>query len=131
LSRVGGDLGYTNDPTEIAVFQEIELPERRIVKLVLRVRMEHVAYPDIAQTIALLDRYCTPAGIGVDNGGDGMAVVQELLNSSPPTPTRCTTDESSIQRATTMSSTPYAAPCWPGSSPSSTKWARRRFLWSR
>jgi hypothetical protein len=76
---IGGDLGYTNDPTEIVVFQEIELPERRIVKLILRVRMEHVAYPHIAQTIALLDRYYTAAGIGVDNGGNGMAVVQELL----------------------------------------------------
>ena len=61
------------------MFQEIELPERRIVKMILRVRMEHVAYPHIAQTIALLDRYYTAAGIGVDNGGNGLAVVQELL----------------------------------------------------
>ena len=52
---IGGDLGYTNDPTEIVVFQETELPERRIAKLILRVHMEHVAYPHIAQTIALLD----------------------------------------------------------------------------
>ena len=36
-------LGYTNDPTESVVFQEIELPERRVFKLILRVRMEHVA----------------------------------------------------------------------------------------
>ena len=76
---IGGDLGYTNDPTEIVVFQEIELPERRVLKLILRVRMEHVAYPHIAQTLGLLDRYYTATGIGVDNGGNGLAVVQELL----------------------------------------------------
>jgi hypothetical protein len=75
---IGGDLGYTNDPTELVVFQELELGERRIIKLVLRIHMKHVAYPHIAQTIALLDRYYTAAGIGVDNGGNGLAVVQEL-----------------------------------------------------
>lgn len=41
--------------------------------------MEHVSYPHIAQTISLLERYFTPVGIGVDNGGNGLAVVQELL----------------------------------------------------
>ena len=76
---IGGDLGYTNDPTEIVVFQEVELPERRVLKLILRVRMKHVAYPHIAQTLGLLDRYYTATGIGVDNGGNGLAVVQELL----------------------------------------------------
>jgi len=76
---VGGDLGYTNDPTEIVVFQEMEIGERTLLKMILRVHLEHVSYPHIAHTIALLDRYYTAAGIGVDNGGNGMAVVQELL----------------------------------------------------
>ena len=76
---VGGDLGYTNDPTEIVVFQEMEIGERTLLKMILRVHLEHVSYPHIAQIIALLERYYTPAGIGVDNGGNGLAVVQELL----------------------------------------------------
>lgn len=38
-----------------------------------------MAYPHIAQTIALLDRYFTAAGIGVDNGSNGLAVFLELL----------------------------------------------------
>jgi len=76
---IGGDLGYTNDPTEIVVFQELETGDRRVLKLILRVPMEHVAYPHIAQAIALLDRYYTATCIGVDNGGNGLAVVQELL----------------------------------------------------
>ena len=75
---VGGDLGYTNDPTEIVVFQEAEEDERRRVKLVLRIHMEHVAYPHIAIVIGLLERYFSPMGIGVDKGGNGLAVVQEL-----------------------------------------------------
>ena len=75
---IGGDLGYTNDPTEIVVFKETQEEERRRVKLVLRVHMEHVAYPHIADVIGLLERYYSPMGIGVDRGGNGLAVVQEL-----------------------------------------------------
>jgi len=75
---VGGDLGYTNDPTEIVVFRETKEDERSRMRLVLRVHMEHVAYPHIAEAIALLDRYYAPLGIGVDRGGNGLAVVQEL-----------------------------------------------------
>lgn len=76
---IGGDLGYTNDPTEIVVFRESEAGDRSVMSMVLRIHMEHVSYPHIAQTIALLERYFTPVGIGVDNGGNGLAVVQELL----------------------------------------------------
>lgn len=76
---IGGDLGYTNDPTEIVVFHEMEVGDRAVLRLVLRIHMEHVSYPHIAQTISLLERYFTPVGIGVDNGGNGLAVVQELL----------------------------------------------------
>ena len=76
---IGGDLGYTNDPTELVVFQEVDVGERKVLRLVLRLHLEHVAYPHIAQTLALLERYYTPTGIGVDNGGNGLSVVQELL----------------------------------------------------
>ncbi|MHB9038662.1 MAG: terminase large subunit domain-containing protein [Armatimonadota bacterium] len=76
---IGGDLGYTNDPTEIVVFREEEMEGRQVMVLVLRVHMEHVSYPHISQAIALLDRYFSAAGIGLDNGGNGLAVVQELL----------------------------------------------------
>ena len=77
---IGGDLGYTNDPTELLVFQETEVGERQVLTLVLRVQMQRVAYPHIAQAIALLERFYTPVGIGVDNGGNGLSVVQELLS---------------------------------------------------
>jgi len=76
---IGGDLGYTNDPTELVVFREFEIGERPVLRLVLRIHMEHVAYPYISQTIALLERMFTPVGIGLDNGGNGLSVVQELL----------------------------------------------------
>jgi len=74
---VGGDLGYTNDPTEIVVFREGQEDGVRRLRLVLRVHMEHVAYPHIADVLALLDRYYAPMGIGVDKGGNGLAVIQE------------------------------------------------------
>jgi len=75
---IGGDLGYTNDPTEIVVLRETREDERPRVKLVLRVHMEHVAYPHISEVLAMLDGYYSPMGIGVDQGGNGLAVVQEL-----------------------------------------------------
>lgn len=75
---IGADLGYTNDPTEIVVFQEAT-GETSVASLVLRIHCERVAYPILSMLIALLERYYTSAGIGIDNGGNGGAVVQELL----------------------------------------------------
>jgi len=97
---VGADLGYTNDPTEILVFKESggkegqktkdkgqlagEDGEQRLdgrgVRLVLRVHMEKVGYPQIAQCLGVIDTLLAPAGIGIDNGGNGLAVVQELMS---------------------------------------------------
>jgi hypothetical protein len=75
---IGADLGYTNDPTEIVVFQDTagEIP---VARLVLRVHCERMAYPVLAMILSLLERYYCAAGLGVDNGGNGGAVVQELL----------------------------------------------------
>jgi len=78
LFYIGSDTGYTADPTEIVIFKETVDNEKFALRLVRRIHMEHVAYPHIAQTLALLDRYYNPAGIGVDAGGNGLSVVQEL-----------------------------------------------------
>jgi hypothetical protein len=75
---IGADLGYTNDPTEIVVFQDAT-GENPVSTMVLRIHCKHVAYPILSMIIALLERHYTPTGIGVDNGGNGGAVVQELL----------------------------------------------------
>lgn len=77
---LGGDTGYTSDPTELVVFREIEgLNGKSVLWCVLRVHMEHVSYPHIAQTIGMLDQYFSFSGVGLDNGGNGTAVVHELL----------------------------------------------------
>lgn len=76
---MGGDTGYTQDPTELVIFKEEVTGEKRVLKMVLRAHLEHVGYPYIAQTIALLDRFYSFAAAGIDNGGNGLAVVQELL----------------------------------------------------
>lgn len=75
---IGGDLGYTNDPSEIVVGKETT--DGGQLKIVARLHLEHVAYPYICMIIALLDRYFSPAGIGVDNGGNGLSVVQDLVS---------------------------------------------------
>jgi len=75
---VGGDLGYTNDPTELVIFQEMS-GTPPCLTLVLRVHCEHIAYPVLSMILALIERQYAPMGIGLDNGGNGLAVVQELL----------------------------------------------------
>ena len=51
---VGADTGYTNDPTEVTVWKE---DEEGALKLVFRLRAEHVAYPILSEIIAVTDRY--------------------------------------------------------------------------
>ncbi len=77
---LGADTGYTNDPTEIVVFKETEEHGRTKLRLVLRIHLEHVAYPNIAACLALLDHYYDPVGLGIDNGGNGVSIVQELTS---------------------------------------------------
>lgn len=72
---LGGDTGYTQDPTELVVFRE----QDDGLLCVFRLHMEHVQYPNIAQAIALLDKFYCFTGIGIDNGGNGTAIVHELL----------------------------------------------------
>ena len=74
---VGADTGYTNDPSEVTVWRE---DEEGLMRLVFRIHTEHVAYPALAEVIALVDRYYNPRGIGIDNGGNGLSVVQDLKN---------------------------------------------------
>jgi len=73
---LGGDLGYTSDPTELLLFEE---DAEENLSLSLRIHAERVAYPVITEIVALIDRLYAPLGIGVDRGGNGMSVVQELL----------------------------------------------------
>lgn len=74
---LGGDLGYTSDPTELLLFEE---GENEVLSLVLRVHAERVPYPQISELIALIDQLYSPAGIGIDRGGNGTSVEQELLH---------------------------------------------------
>jgi hypothetical protein len=76
---IGGDLGYTSDPTEILLLKEAEVNGRLTLTLVLRIHAEHVPYPVVTEILAWLDRVYSPKGLGVDRGGNGMSVVQELM----------------------------------------------------
>ena len=74
---LGGDLGYTNDPTELLLFEEE--PLTGVLTLRLRVHAKRIPYPVVTEIVALIDKLYSPQGIGVDRGGNGMSVVQELL----------------------------------------------------
>ncbi|MBZ0272996.1 terminase family protein [bacterium] len=73
---LGIDTGYTSDPTELVVFREDEFG----LTMVLRVHGEQVPYPWLSELIRILDIYFEFAGIGLDNGGNGLAVAQELTS---------------------------------------------------
>jgi hypothetical protein len=76
---LGGDLGYTSDPTEILLLREDQDEGRTTLTLTLRIHAEQIPYPVVTEILALLDRVYSPVGLGVDRGGNGMSVVQELL----------------------------------------------------
>lgn len=74
---LGGDLGYTSDPAELTIWEELQ--NGRLL-LRLRVHTEQVAYPYINHLIAILDNYFHFAGLGIDRGGNGLSVYQDLVN---------------------------------------------------
>jgi len=83
---VGTDTGYVNDPTEIVVFREKHAADSSgdevvsPMELVLRIHAEHIAYPIIAEILGTIDRYYKPQGVGLDHGGNGMSILQDLLH---------------------------------------------------
>jgi hypothetical protein len=68
---LGGDLGYTNDPSELTVWREGEKAE---LVPVLRIHNEHLAYTYQAALIALLDDIFDFVGLGIDAGSNGRSV---------------------------------------------------------
>ena len=74
---LGGDLGYTSDPTELVLLEE---DDDGVLSVVLRVHAEHVAYTAISELIGLVDSIYSPEGIGIDRGGNGTAVEHELIH---------------------------------------------------
>lgn len=79
LFWLGGDTGYTNDPTELVLAKETLLPDGSFtLTLHARIHCEHVPYPYVTALIAYLDRLFAFAGLGVDNGGNGVSIIQDL-----------------------------------------------------
>jgi len=74
---MGIDTGYTSDPSELVVFHE---DDDGVAREILRVHGEQVPYPWLSELIRTLDVYFDFTGIGIDNGGNGLAVVQELTS---------------------------------------------------
>ncbi len=74
---VGVDTGYTSDPTEVIVLEE---DEDEVLSLVMRIHAERLPYPLVSELIALVDTVFDPVGIGLDRGGNGAAVEQELVS---------------------------------------------------
>lgn len=73
----GADLGYTSDPSEFVIFEQFN----GVMKLILRIHMEHLTYDIQADMIALLDTHFLFESLGMDKGNAGQAVA-DILRSS-------------------------------------------------
>jgi|GEM_PF-4381482 len=70
----GADFGYQADPTELVVFKE----RNGILKLILRIHLEHIEYMLACDIIALLDTFYQFQGLGMDEGSNGVMIKQVL-----------------------------------------------------
>jgi len=70
----GADLGYSADPSEFVVFEEFN----GVMKMILRIHMEHLTYDIQADLIALMDKFYMFTMLGMDAGNNGTAVAQIL-----------------------------------------------------
>jgi len=70
----GADLGYQSDPSEFVVFEEWN----GVMKLILRIHMEHIPYLTQVDIIALLDNFYLFEALGMDQGSNGLMVEQVL-----------------------------------------------------
>jgi hypothetical protein len=70
----GADLGYQSDPSEFVVFEEWN----GVMKLILRIHMEHIPYLTQCDIIALLDNFYMFELLGMDQGSNGLMVEQVL-----------------------------------------------------
>jgi len=74
LLYLGGDLGYSNDPTELV----LRLVIGRVWRTVARLQLKGVSYDLQANAIDALDDVFSPSALGVDFGNAGSAVVHIL-----------------------------------------------------
>lgn len=74
LTFIGGDLGFSNDPTELVV----RLILGKTWRTVARLQMKGITYDLQAEAIDILDDIFNPKGIGLDFGNAGSAVVHIL-----------------------------------------------------
>lgn len=74
LTFIGGDLGFSNDPTELIV----RLVIGKTWRTVARLQLKGVSYDLQAEAINAFDDIFNPKGIGIDFGNAGSAVVHIL-----------------------------------------------------
>ena len=77
LIYVGGDFGYSRDPSELVV----RLVVGKVWRTIARVHLRGVNYDMQADCVSYLDDIFSPAGFGFDYGNAGSAVVHILQNN--------------------------------------------------
>jgi len=73
---LGLDPAYTADPCEYVIWSE---DDRGHMTRLFRIHTEKLSHPIKAKMIAALDRIYHFNGIGIDNGGDGISIIDDLL----------------------------------------------------
>ena len=73
---MGVDPAYTSDPCALTIWHE---DGAGVLMRTARVHLEGLTHPVKTRVVAELDRRFSFAGIGLDNGGDGLSIVDDLV----------------------------------------------------
>lgn len=76
---IGADLGYSADPAETTFHEKRGL----VIRTIVRLHLEHIKYTDQAEIFKRLYGALNILGIGIDQGNNGLAVCQILLEDIP------------------------------------------------
>lgn len=76
---IGCDLGYASDPAEIVIHRLVGDTMRRVYRL----HCENVKYPILTRILLYLIKHSDAVMTGIDEGGNGMYVGQELGIEAP------------------------------------------------
>jgi hypothetical protein len=76
---IGADLGYSSDPAEIVFHEQRGMNIRTLARL----HLEHVKYTDQVSIFKSLYKELNVLSMGIDQGNNGLAVCQMLLEDAP------------------------------------------------
>lgn len=84
---IGADIGFTNDPTEILVFNEEKVKNGQSnLRLVTRITLDRISNPKQVEVILWLINFYKPHSFSMDKTGVGLPLFQEIQDQVKKAP---------------------------------------------